>query len=181
MSFTQAERTRDIALDAAEESYRIHKDMYKKSRKMKKRGCKTAEKAVEDIRIIQNDHESVSHALKPIADIDLIKTCTVPKPIVGEIEEPQYEVNTEREQIDFANWAIIEENVESVGENSIDDSGADILNHDYHQSLMEIRNNCLSYRSTRMVERIDSAIDVSFIDDGCLYFEDMDTDTLEIQ
>lgn len=129
-------------LQTSDEGYR--KDIHKINRKTLNRRCKTPKVAIEDY--------FVSKAMKSIADIDTIKTCTVPKEIAGGFEEHQDEVNNE--QIANGNKATVEENVDNVGENyinAVDDGGSSFSAADYHKSLIQMRRPRLPQKKRRPI------------------------------
>lgn len=123
MSHTKAKETMVKMLETSHEGFRRFKEIHKKGRTMLKRQCKTPKAAIDNIRIMQRDHKLlVKEFINPITDIDLIKTCTVPKAIAAEIEEPENDFNAEQDQIECENWEKVEEN----SMNTVADGGKSI-------------------------------------------------------
>lgn len=111
MSRTKAKKTMVKVLKTSHEGFRMHKEIHKKGRKMSKWRCNTSKVVIDNIRTL--DYGLVSKVIKPIADIDPIKICTLPNAIAAEIEEPQNDLNAKQQQIGDESRST----VENFGEN----------------------------------------------------------------
>lgn len=170
MSRTKAKKTMVKVLKTSHKGFPIHKEIHKKGRKMLKWQSNTPKVVIDNIRTL--DYGLVSKVIKPIADIDPIKICTLPNAIAAETEEPQNDLIAKQQQIGDESRST----VENFGENfmnALGDGGTSISATDYYKNLTQISAHFMSYNSKRKVKRIDSGTEVDDgyeSDDGLLDF-----------